>query len=107
MLVSGARRHAPARGTIKKADLNQIRLDDLFDGLALFADRSGDRADADWAAVELFDDRRQDFAIHFVEAELVNLHLVERAPRDRLRDAPVADDLRVVAHTPEQPIGDA
>jgi hypothetical protein len=31
MLVGGARHHAAARRAVEKADLNQVRLDDLFD----------------------------------------------------------------------------
>src|SRR5918997_2941866 len=104
MFVSRTRRHPTARRAIEEADLDQVRLDDFLDTFALLADRCGNRADADRPTVELFDNRRQNLAVNFVQSELVNFHLVERALRQGLRDAPVAQDLRVVAHAPEQTV---
>ena len=64
--------------------------------------------DADRAAAELVDDRPQQLAVDLVEAVLVDLEQL-RAPalRDVERDRAVGAHLRVVAHAPQQPVGDA
>src|SRR5438067_11917689 len=107
MLVSGGGADASARRAVEEAYLDEVRLDNLLYALALLADRGRDGADADRPAVELLDDRRQDLAVDLVQAEAVNLHLVQGAPRHLARDAPVVLHLGVVAHAAEQAVGDA
>src|SRR5690606_7627203 len=45
MLESEARQHAPARRTLNEALLQQVRLDDLLDGIARLAERGSDGLD--------------------------------------------------------------
>src|ERR1051326_8513853 len=67
MFVSERRRETAARRPIEKSDLDQVRLDDLFDRILLLVNRSRDRAEPNRAAVELLDDRQQQFSIHLIE----------------------------------------
>src|SRR5262245_58178141 len=100
--------HAPAvRRPHDEADLEEVRLDHLREGLRLVVDGGGDGLEADRATVVVIDDRRQEAPIEPVEAARVHALAVERAPRDRFADDPVALHLRVVAHAPQEPIGDA
>src|ERR1043165_7777856 len=50
ILVSVRSGDAAARGTINHADLHQVRLVHLFDGVFLFGKRGGERAEANRAA---------------------------------------------------------
>src|SRR5690242_8777458 len=92
MFVCERGREAAAGSSIEKPDLDQVRLDDLLDRIFLFMNRSGDRAQPYRAAVELLDDRQEQFAIHLIETIRVNFHSVQGIARDRLRDAAVVID---------------
>ena len=62
---------------IRKSLLNQIRLVDELQRVAIFGQRRRERIDPDWASVEPFDDCRQDPAIAGVEAGRVDLQAAE------------------------------
>src|SRR5215207_10478709 len=52
-VAEGVRReHAPARGALNEALLDQIGLDDVLDGVARLGQRRRDRLDADRAATK-------------------------------------------------------
>ena len=89
------------------SDLQQEGLDDLGQRLGLVVDRGGDGLEADGPAAVLLDDRGEEPAVQAVEpaASTPSRSSASRArPR---RDRPVAPHLTVVAHAPEQPVGDA
>src|SRR5690554_7212422 len=52
-------RHAPARGTDQIALLDQVGLDHVLEGAALFAQGGSERIHADRAAIEVLDDQAQ------------------------------------------------
>ena len=70
-------------------------------------DRGGDRLDADRAAVELLDDRAQDLVVDLVQPQLVDVETAQRLARDVSGDHAVRPHLGVVAHAPQQAVGDA
>src|SRR5206468_8992727 len=107
MQVGSTRDHAPARGAHQKSLLDQERLGDILERAALVADRRRKTVDTDRAAVKALDDRREELAVQGVESLTVHLEQVERGVRDRLIDAPVGANLRIVAHPPQQAVGDA
>ena len=64
---------ASARRPIEKADLNQVRLVDVLDGVRLLGNRRRQAVDDDRAAVEFVDDRPEQATIAHVEAEGVHV----------------------------------
>src|SRR5262245_60369739 len=93
--------HAPAvRGSHDEADLQEIGLDQLRQGLGLVVDGGGDRFEADRAAAVVVDDRGEEAPVEPVEAAGVDALAVERAAGDVLVDEAIRLHLRVVAHAP-------
>src|SRR5690606_38191368 len=58
--------------------LDEVGLEDVLDGAAFLAQRSGEALDTDRAAVELVDDRQQQAPVHRIEAAGVDLQQVHR-----------------------------
>src|SRR5437763_1644913 len=107
VFVCEARGGATARRSVEEADLNQVRLDDLFNGVLLLLQGGGHVREADGAALVLLNNHQEELSVHLVEAEGVNLHAIERIVGDLFGDAPVVLDLRVVAHASQKSVGDA
>src|SRR5207245_9150330 len=107
MLLGELGRHSPARSAIYDTYLKQIRLDDIFNCIFLFVNRRGQGADADRPALELFNNRYEQLAIHLVETVSINLHSIERIIRDFVRDASFVIDFGVVTNTPQQTVTDS
>src|ERR1017187_3770722 len=63
---------APAGCPLEKSGLDEVRLVEVLEGSAVLPDRGRDRSDADGSAAKFLDDRRQDAAVHLVEAVLVD-----------------------------------
>src|SRR5439155_7080441 len=100
--------HAPTvRRPHDEADLEEIRLDHLGQRLRLVVDGGGDRFEADRPAAVMVDDRGEEAPVEPVETPHVHALAVEGPPRDRFGDDAVALHLRVVAHAPEETVGDA
>ena len=64
---------AAARSSLQVALLDQEGLQHVLDGVALLADGSGQVVHADRAAVELLQNRLNEFAVHDVEAGTVDI----------------------------------
>ena len=88
-----ARHHPAPRGSHDVALLNEVRLQDVLDGVALFADRCGEAVDTHRPTVELLDHGQQQPAILVVEAALVDVEHVQRQVGDGLGDVPLATHL--------------
>lgn len=73
MLISQAGGGPTLRGAVDEPELQQIRFDDIHDGVWLFADRCGNRLQPDRPPVELMDDCLQNPSIGVVQAELIHL----------------------------------
>ena len=104
MLVSKPGGHSAAWGALNETDLQQVRLDDLFDRILFLVQRSTECAQTDGPPVEFFNDGPQQLNIAIVESKAVDLHLVERIGSDLFVDATVVIDLGKVAHAPQQPV---
>ena len=107
MFVGQRRGHAAALGAIEQAQLHQVRLVNLLDGIFFFAERSGDGIQAHGAAGKFLDDREHEIAVHFVEAVFIDAEPVERFAGDVGGDAALRAHFGEVAHAAQQAIGDA
>src|ERR1039457_7020170 len=72
MLIRQMGRHSPARGAIEKANLNEERLVDFFDGVGLFGQGGCQRVQAHRAALVFLDDGEQQLAVDSVEGRAVD-----------------------------------
>ncbi len=98
---------AAARRALQVALLDEVGLDDVLDGAGLLADAGGDVVQPHRAAVEAVDDSLQQLSVHHVEALGVHIEHRQGALGDVLRDAAVALHVGIVAHAPQQAVGDA
>src|SRR6218665_261608 len=103
----GLRGDASARCALQETLLYQIGLDHVFDGAGFFANAGGDVVQPDGAAVEAVDHGFEQFAVHHVQALGVYVEHGQGALGNVLGDVAVGLDLGVVAHAPQQPVGDA
>ena len=90
-----------------EALLDEEWLVHFLDGAGVLAHRGGDGGDAYGAALELVDDGEQDFVVNLVEAVLVDVERFEGVAGNGHVDAARALDLRKVAHTAQQGVGNA
>lgn len=104
MLVRESGRHAAAGCAVEEADLEQVRLNDLFDRIFFFVDRGGDRAKADGAAIKFFDDGFEQLCIHLIEAVAVDFHPVKSVASDMFGNTAVMIDLGKITHSSQQAI---
>src|SRR5215212_2761589 len=104
--VSPVRGDPAARGALYEATLQQVRLVDVLDGVARLAEGNGDGADADRPTVELVDDEPEVVPVGPVEPEMVDALHVEGGVGGLFVDLPLANDLRVVAYPPQEPVYD-
>ena len=105
--VAGLGDDAAARRAVDEAELDEVRLVDVLDGVARLADGSGECVEADGAARELLDHRAQHAAVGVVEAGLVDFEHAQGLVGDGVRDDAGALDLSDVAHALQQAVGDA
>src|SRR5207302_8541761 len=98
--------HAPARRAVDHADLHEIGLVHFFDGVFLFGERRGKRAEANRAAAVLVEQRQHQVAVHFVEAIFIHAEHLQRFLGHGARDAACGAHFREVARTAQQPVGD-
>src|SRR5258708_25813611 len=80
---------------------------DARERLRVLRQRGRDGVEADRPAFEFEDDGLEQLAIQWLEAELVDVQHGQRLLGDFQRCSTVTADLRVVAHTTEQAVGDA
>src|SRR5437773_2761121 len=97
----------PARGTVEKADLHQVRLVQLLDGIPLLSERGRDGVHSHRPAFELLLDGQENLAVQLVESVTVDLEPLEMTLGDGARDAPVVLDLGEIAHALQETVGDA
>ena len=106
MAVGGDRCHAAARRALQITLLYQIGLEHVFNRIAFFTDRRGEIIDADRAAGEFFDHCEQQFAVHDIEPQRIDVEHFQRRIGDFLRDLALRLDLGVIAHAPQEPVRD-
>ena len=88
-----------ARRTFDKAFLDEIRLIDLLDSARVFAEGCGYCRKSDRTALELGDNRREQFVVDFVKAVSVDVEGFECIAGDVDFHHAIAFDLGEVAHT--------
>src|SRR5215471_18285322 len=104
--VGRGRGDAAARRALEKTGLDEVRLVEILERAAILSQRRGQRAHADRAAAELFDDRLQDPAVELVKAVLVHLQPRERSARRFELERRFPGDLGEIAQTPQKPVRD-
>src|SRR5690606_20603342 len=104
MLIRKPGCHSPPRGAVEEADLKKIWFDDLLDRILFFMQCRGQCAKPDGTTIELFNDRQQQFAVHFIKAIGVDLHPVQSVHGDMLGYLAVVIDLGIISHAAEQAI---
>ena len=107
-VIEGCGRDTPARGRPREEpDFQQIRLHHFLQRLRLFIQRRGQGLDADRAAPVDRRDRPQKIPIQGIEPMIVHAFKREGLGRHSFGDHPIRPHLSVVAHAPQQPVGDA
>ncbi len=104
MLAAQRGNHPPARRALQEAELEQIRLVDVFDRVRLLAERDRERREADGPALELVRDRVEQIAVDALEADVVHFEQLEGLGRDVQRDLTAVTNLGDVSDAPEDPI---
>ena len=107
MLPGRAVEHAAAGGAGDQALLDQEGLDHVFHRVARFRKAGGERFNADRATAIDIGDHHQVTPVHRVEAEAIDLQSAERGISHAGSDFGLAGGSREIAHTAQQPAGDA
>src|SRR5215831_15050077 len=103
----GARQYAASRGALDEALLQQVRLDDVLDDVALVAERRRDCLETDRAARVVLGDATQVAPVHAVETTRVDIEPLQRRIGIGAVDARHAFDRGKVADTAQQAYRDA
>ena len=107
MLVGGGCGATALGRALEEAELQEVGLVDVFDGVGFFRNRGGDGADADGAAAELLDDGVEDLDVDLVEALVIDVEAAEGGAGAIAGDHAAGHDLGVVAHAAQEAVGDA
>src|SRR5947209_685808 len=107
MIVGELCGHAAPWSPIQETDLNQERLVNLFNRVRFFGEGRGESVNADRTTLVFFNDCQQQAAIDFVETIAVHFEHLQRGLRCRQVDLPGTADLRIIAYTAEQAIGNS
>src|SRR5690606_8545243 len=99
MRVGVGRGDAAAGSALQEAKLQQVGLDDVHDGVRLFADGGGNRLQTHRAAAKLADDGVEHATVEIVQAQLVYLQQIEGLQGDLAVDGPFGAHLGKVADT--------
>ena len=106
VLVSEFGHFASSGRALDEAFHDKVGLVHVFDSAGILAHSRGDGVQAHGSALELVDDGCQQFVVHLVESEGVDIQGLEGILGYLQIDGTVAFDLRKVAHTAQQGVGD-
>lgn len=106
MVAGGAGDLAAAFGAADETDLEEVRLDDVFERIAFFAEGGGDGLDARRPAVIDLDQRPHERPVQVVQSQRVDAFHRQGAVDDVAGQSPRALDLGIVADALEQAVGD-
>jgi len=73
MLVRPPRCDSSARRAVDEAQLKQVGLIDVRDGIRVFTYRRGNRIESDWPSVELLYDGAKQLPVDLLEADSIYL----------------------------------
>ena len=104
MRICGGGNASASGRSVDKAELKKERLVNVLDSDAFFADECGKRFKPDGAAVKAFDDGGKETSVNGIEAEMVDLHAVERFAGKLFVNNTVTEDLRKVTDTTEKSV---
>src|SRR4029077_9300916 len=102
-----AGQHAAARCALHEALLKEVRLDDIFDDVALVAERRRDRLDPNRTARIILGNAAQVAPVHAVEAARIDIEPQERRIGAGGIDARQTIDCRKVTDAAQQAYRDA
>ena len=103
--VAAAIEAAPSCRAGDEAQLNEIGLDHILDGVAWLGETRGKRLHPHWAPAVKVGDHRQVSPVHRVEAKAVDLEPRQRSVRDRGIDRVRTSRMGEVPHSAEEPSG--
>ena len=107
MLVGALQANPAARRARDKAELHQVRLVHVLDGVRVLVDGRSERFQTRGAAVKLFNERAEQTAVGVVQPQFVDVHLLQSVARVCKRDGSVALDGGKIAHALQQTVADA
>src|SRR5438552_434913 len=107
MPISKRRCDAATRGSLQKAMLNQEWLVHLFDRRRILADCRTDVVQPNGTALKFLDDRLEDYRIHVIEPELVDVDHSQELRRNAFGDDAIRLHLRIIANATQQAVGNA
>jgi hypothetical protein len=107
MLKGCPGQHAATRRALHETLLEQVRLDDFFDDVALVAECGRDRLDPDRAARIILSNAAQVAPVHPVEAAGINVEPLQRSISGQCVNARQAVDRSEVADAAQQADRDA
>src|SRR5690554_3326593 len=99
--------YPPTRGAHHEPLLDQVGLEYILDGVALFADRGRKTVDSHRATAELFDHRQQKATVHVIKAALIHIQHVQRQIGNVLGDTAITLHFGKVARSAQQSVGDS
>ena len=107
MFISALCGNATARSAPQKPFLDEEGFVEIFQGAAILADGGGDRLNTCRATAVLLDECGEDFSVDFIKAEFVHLEKLESTLSGFAVDETVATNLRKVAYSTQEAVGDA
>ena len=106
MFVGPGRGDTPAGRARQETLLDQVGLQDVFDGAPLLTQGRRQALHAHRASLEILDDDLEQTPVQPIKTPVIHLEHLHGLARDVEGDAPVGLDLGVVTHASEQPVGD-
>ena len=100
MLICGSGCHAALGRTIEEAKLQEVRFDDVHDGILFLADGGGYCVQTHRSAIVFLNDRPQYAAVHIIESERINLQQVKSFFGHLRCNFPIRAHLGIIAHAP-------
>src|SRR5437763_2382191 len=97
---------ATARRTHQQALLDEVRLADVLERVALFGARRRQGLDPNRATIELLHDAPEQIAVELVQSQRIHPEALERRSGDVTGHPAIALDLGEVAHATQKMVGD-
>ena len=107
MIVGQLRGHAAARSAVQKSNLHQEGFVNFFNGVRLFCQDGSESIHSYRPALIFLDDGEQQATIDLIEALFIHFQHLQLGLGGGEIDLAGAAHLRIVAHAPQQAIGDA
>ena len=107
MLICQMSSHPPSRRPIQEANLNEERFVDFFNRIRLLGQHGSQRIYPDRPALIFLDYGQKQLAVNLIETVAIHFQHLEGLLRRRFIDLARTPHLRIVAHPPQQAVGNA